>query len=74
MKTGEWVAFFNKCSKEDPTIRDTFVCRASDGNWYESTFHFCKDVIVLRMEGQPDDLQSFIRNYELTLFSGAPAL
>ena len=66
MKNGEWVVYSNKCNKEDPGIRDTFVCRASDGKWYESTFHFCKGAIVLRMEGQPDDLRSFATRYKLT--------
>ncbi len=69
MKNGEWVAYSNKCNKEDPRIRDTFVCRASDGRWYESTFHFCKGAIVLRMDGQPDDLRSFVTNYKLTQLS-----
>ena len=73
MKNGEWVVYLNKCNKEDPAIRDTFVCRASDGCWYESTFHFCKGAIVLRMEGQPDDLRSFADAYKLTPLSVAPA-
>ena len=72
MQSGEWLAFASKCSKEDPKIRDTFVCRASDGRWYESSFHFCKGVIVLRMEGQPQDLQSFIRDHKLSELQGRP--
>ena len=65
MKSGEWVAFVSKCHKEDHKIRDTFVCYASDGRWYESSFHFCKSVFVLRMEGQPLDLATFIVDHKL---------
>ncbi len=72
MKSGEWVVFVSKCSKEDPKIRDTFVCRASDGRSYESSFHFCKGVIVLRMEGQPEHLRSFITDHKLTPLQGRP--
>jgi len=72
MKTGEWVVYVSKCSKEDPRIRDTFVCRASDGGWYESTFHFCIGAIVLRMEGQPADLRAFITQYRLSPLPGQP--
>jgi hypothetical protein len=65
LQSGEWLVYANKCRKEDPRITDTFVARASDGQWYHSTNHFCKGMIVLLMEGQPKDLSTMVTQYQL---------
>jgi len=65
LQSGEWLVYANKCRKEDPRITDTFVARASDGQWYHSTNHFCKGMIVLLMEGQPKDLPTMVTQYQL---------
>jgi len=49
MKNGDWIAYTNVCRKENWRIDDLFIGRGSDGQWYYSTYHFCKDMIVLRM-------------------------
>lgn len=64
-KNGEWLAYCSTCSKTNWKIRDIFLCRASDNNWYDSTYHFCVHAIVLRADGQPDSLQAFIDQYGL---------
>ena len=72
MKNGEWIAFDNICSKEDSRIHDLFIGHGSDGKWYYSTFHFCRDMTTLRVmqEWQPDSLAQFARAYWLTQFDG----
>lgn len=71
MKNGDWIACENICSKEDPRIHDLFIGRGSDGNWYYSTFHFCRGKLVLRMEDrQPDSLAQFAEAYWLLPFDG----
>lgn len=70
MKNGDWLAYANVCQKEDRRIRDLFLGRGSDGRWYYSTYHFCKGMIVLRMENQPEDLAKFVAAYYLREFDG----
>jgi hypothetical protein len=65
LQSGEWLVYANKCRKEDPRITDTFVARASDGQWYHSTNHFCTGMIVLLMEGQPKNLSTMVAQYQL---------
>lgn len=65
LRSGEWLVYANKCSKEDPHIKDTFVARASDGQWYHSTNHFCVGMIVLLMDGQPKDLATMVADYNM---------
>jgi len=69
-RNGEWIQFRSICHKEDPNVHDLFVGRGSDGNWYYSTFHFCRDVCVLQMSAQPENLAAFIRDYALAKFDG----
>ncbi len=70
MRNGDWLAYANICQKEDRRIQDLFLARASDGRWYYSTFHFCKGMIVLRMEEQSEDLPAFASAYYLHSFDG----
>jgi hypothetical protein len=66
-----WLAYRAQCHKEDPKIHDIFIARASDGNWYYSDYHFCKEMVVLAMNGQPESLQQFKARYFLGRFDGA---
>lgn len=70
MRNGDWIVCQNICRKEDGRIPDLFLGYGSDGRWYYSTFHFCRGKVVLRNEGQPDDLPQFVRRYWLTPFDG----
>lgn len=69
-RKGEWLAYANVCQKQDKRIHDLFLARGSDGRWYYSTYHFCVDMIVLRIDEQPDDLAAFVRTYFLQTFDG----
>jgi len=70
LQNGEWLAFKNVCRKEAGHIHDLFLAKASDGQWYYSTYHFCKDMISLKMESQPKDLASFTKYFCLQPFDG----
>ncbi|MEI6234976.1 MAG: hypothetical protein WCT04_18120 [Planctomycetota bacterium] len=69
-RKGEWLAFANSCQKQDGRIPDIFLARGSDGHWYYSTYHFCVGMMVLRMEGQPEDLAAFAKTHFLQPFDG----
>lgn len=70
MQNGEWIVCRNICRKENALVRDLFVGYASDGRWYYSTFHFCRNRIVLQIEFQPKSLNDFIDGYYLKSFDG----
>ena len=73
MRNGEWFVYKNYCSKKDPKAPSpfsVFIGKDSDGKWYFSSWHFCIDVINLRMEGQPVSLQAFKMAYYLNSFDG----
>jgi hypothetical protein len=70
MKNGDWIAYRSICRKEDRRIHDLFVGRGSDGQWYYSTFHFCRGMAVLSMEDQPASLAEFVHAYSLAPFDG----
>lgn len=70
MRNGDWLACANICQKQDSRIRDLFLGFGSDGRWYYSTYHFCKGMIVLRMEEQSEDLAAFSKTYYLRPFDG----
>jgi hypothetical protein len=70
MRNGEWLAYANICQKENRRISDLFLARGSDGRWYYSTYHFCRGMIVLRMEEQAEDLAAFAKTYYLRPFDG----
>lgn len=69
-KSGDWIVFESKCSKEPGKIRDIFIGRASNGKWYYSTFHFCVRMLVLKSEEQPGSLSEFAGTYFLREFDG----
>jgi hypothetical protein len=70
MRDGEWLAYSAVCRKENRRIYDIFLARGSDGKWYYSTYHFCIDMVSLRGEEQPEDLNGFAREYYLSTFDG----
>ena len=69
-RKGEWLAYANRCQKQDRRIPDIFLARGSDGRWYYSTYHFCVGMVVLRMDEQSEDLAAFARTYFLRTFDG----
>lgn len=70
MRNGDWLAYANICRKEDSRIHDLFLARGSDGQWYYSTYHFCKRMLVLRVQDQSEDLPAFAKAYYLRPFDG----
>lgn len=46
-----WLAYRGQCHKEDPKVHDIFIARASDGRWYYSDYHFCKQMLILATNG-----------------------
>ena len=68
LKNGEWLAYTNKCRKEDSKIHDIFVARGSDGKWYYSTYHFCINMVTLRIDPQQESLSQFAQTYFLRAF------
>lgn len=70
MGNGEWLVFKNECSHQHQFLGDIFIGKAFNGRWYYSSFHFCCDMIVPRMEPQPPDLKTFIKDYCLREFDG----
>ena len=70
MKNGDRVIYSSQCHKQDWRVYDIFVGRASDGEWYYSSYHFCIDMCVLASNGQPSDLPAFVKQYYLEEFDG----
>jgi hypothetical protein len=70
MRNGDWLAYKNICNKQNHRIHDLFLAQGSDGRWHYSTYHFCKDMVVLRMEDQAENLAEFINKYSLRSFDG----
>lgn len=70
MRSGEWLCYTNVCSKQPGAIYDLFIAYGSDGNWYYSTFHFCIEMVVLRLEEQPENLTTFCQTYYVHRFDG----
>ena len=69
-RKGEWLTYANSCQKQDGRIADIFLARGSDGHWHYSTYHFCVGMVVLRMEEQPEDLDTFAKTHFLQTFDG----
>jgi len=70
MKNGDWLNFESISHKENPRIYDFFIAKGSDGHWYYSTYHFCKDNVALKMDDQSGSLPEFVKNYSLQSFDG----
>ncbi len=70
MTNGEWIVYGAECQKANPLIRDIFVGRGSDGQWYYTTFHFCVRMLDLKMEPPSGDLGAFVKKYYLAEFDG----
>lgn len=80
MSNGDWLIYENHCKKAPPHhVDDIFIARASNGKWYYTTCHFCRNMIALimhqdfdeeGMDQQPRDLHSFIQRYGLQEFDG----
>ncbi|HMJ64280.1 MAG TPA: hypothetical protein VK615_02925 [Candidatus Binatia bacterium] len=56
-------------AKEDRKIDDIFIARGSDGKWYYSTYHFCINMIALRIDPQQENLTQFTQTYFLRTFN-----
>ena len=65
-----WLAYRGQCHKQDPKVHDIFIAKASDGNWYYSDYHFCKEMFMLASNGQPGSLEEFKKEYFLVQFDG----
>lgn len=70
MRNGDWLTYVNICRDEDPHIHDLFLGRGSDGQWYYSTYHFCRQMLVLRTEDPSESLAAFAKAYYLRPFDG----
>lgn len=70
-RDASWLAYRGQCHKQDPRIYDIFIARASDGNWYYSDYHFCKEMMLLESDGQPESLEQFVKAYNLVQFDGS---
>ena len=70
MRDGQWIVFRSACVHEHQLLGDIFLGKASDGRWYYSSFHFCCDMLVPRIDGRPADLSEFRRRYALREFDG----
>ena len=73
MQSGEWLVYKSHCSKAKPhLVKDIFLAKGSDGQWYYSTFHFCVGMCALLMEQetQPPTLAMFVHEYNLRQFDG----
>ena len=75
MINGDWIAYSNVCSKQNRRIHDLFIGRGSDGKWYFSTYHFCINMIALRIrtdiEGAHGSLLEFSNDCYLSEFDGS---
>jgi hypothetical protein len=71
-RSGEWMLYTNICTKSNARVHDLFIGLGSDGKWYYSSYHFCIEMVVLRMnpelEGQPENLRKFVWAYYLRTF------
>ncbi|HEY8748399.1 MAG TPA: hypothetical protein VIM11_10515 [Tepidisphaeraceae bacterium] len=70
MRDGQYIIFKNECVHRHQLLGDIFIAKASNGRWYYSSFHFCCEMVVPRMERQPADLETFIDEYFLKEFDG----
>jgi hypothetical protein len=70
MRDGEWIIFRNECGHRHQLLGDIFIGKASNGRWYYSSFHFCCEMVVPKMDEQPTDLSSFITKHFLREFDG----
>lgn len=69
-RDASWLAYRAQTHKNDPKFHDIFIARASDGKWYFSDFHFCKQMMVLESNGQPTSLDQFKWQYFMVEFDG----
>ena len=70
-RDASWLAYRAQTHMNDPKIHDIFIARASDGKWYYSDFHFCKQMMVLESNGQPETLDQLKKEYSLVEFDGS---
>lgn len=66
-----WLAYRAQTHKNAPKIHDIFIARASNGKWYYSDYHFCKQMMVLASSGQPETLDQLKKEYYLVEFDGS---
>ena len=70
MRNGERIIYRNECVHRHQILGDIFVGKASNGRPYYSSYHFCCEMVVPKMEDQPADLASFVQKYYLREFDG----
>jgi len=74
MKNGEWIAYFQECTKADPTVADVFIGCGSDGKWYYTECHFCINMLVAYEYAPYADLKAFVdfQQFSFTQFDRPP--
>ena len=73
MTNGDWIVYFQACTKSNWKVDDMFIGRGSDGKWYYTTYHFCIGMfeIAMRLDA-PSSLREFIGEYYAREFNGEP--
>jgi hypothetical protein len=69
-RDSSWLSYRGHCHKQDRKVHDIFIGKASDGMWYYSDYHFCKEMMMLASNGQPKSLEEFKKEYFLVRFDG----
>jgi len=72
MANGEWIVYRAATHKQGTQFPELFVGYASDGRWYYSTYHFCRQMMVLGCDGKPSSLSEFRTKYCLVPYSEEP--
>ena len=74
MANGDYLVYLHIDAKQDRGISDLFLARGSDGKWYYSTYHFCINMVTLRMggrgEGRRGSILEFASEFALREFDG----
>ncbi len=72
MTNGEWIIYRSATHKQGTEFSELFVGRASDEQWYYTTYHFCRQMMVLGADGQPPSLAHFVTSYYLVPYTEQP--
>lgn len=70
MTNGEYLVFSDINAKQDGRIHDLFIARGSDGKWYYSTYHFCVQMISVRIDEASGSIGEFAKTYFAKEFDG----
>jgi hypothetical protein len=72
MTNGEWIVYRSATHKQGTRFPELFIGYASDKQWYYTTYHFCRQLMVLEVDGQPSSLSAFREEYSLATYSDEP--